>query len=130
MISGSYGVLQETAVSVFEDIWNVLKELYETYELYILIVIGLVVAYFALTRTIFRGSVYKTAQREPMCILTMAGRERSLEYLEKFGEIRGIEAQVIKYLRKNRSVPKKHLERTFGKVPVKNLIDDKMIKIV
>lgn len=96
----------------------------------IVIVIGLVILYFVLTRTIFRGTVYRTSQKEPIYVLTMSGRERSLEYLEKFGEIKGVEAQIINYLRENENITKKRLEKTFGTAPVKNLVKKGMIKIV
>ncbi|MBU7013579.1 MAG: hypothetical protein HXS52_11375 [Theionarchaea archaeon] len=130
MILGHVGILQETALSVLRDLWNALVNFILTYLLYILVVVLLVTVYVVVTRVFLRGSVYRTAAKEPMCVLSMAGRERSLEYLERFGELRGIEVQIINYLRKNKTVPKRYLEKTFGAAPVRRLIDDNMIKVV
>ncbi|MGC1120312.1 MAG: hypothetical protein WBA22_04385 [Candidatus Methanofastidiosia archaeon] len=130
MILSYTGILQETALDVLRDLWTALTNFILTYLLYILMVILLVIVYIVVTRMFLRGSVYKTAAKEPMCILTMSGRERSLEYLERFGELRGIEVQIINYLRKNKTVPKRYLEKTFGAAPVRRLIDDNMIKVV
>ncbi|MBU6998871.1 MAG: hypothetical protein HXS41_14360 [Theionarchaea archaeon] len=130
MILGHAGILQETASDVLRDLWNAFSNFILTYLLYILVVILLVTIYFVVTRVFLRGSVYKTASKEPMCMLTMSGRERSLEYLERFGELRGIEVQIINYLRKNKTVPKRYLEKTFGAAPVRKLIDENMIRVV
>lgn len=130
MIIGHIGILQETALDVLRDLWNAFTNFILTYLFYIVIGILLVIVYVVITRVFLRGSVYKTSAKEPMCMLTMSGRERSLEYLERFGELRGIDVQIINYLRKNKTVPKKYLEKTFGAAPVKRLIDDNMIRVV
>lgn len=125
-----YSILQESATSVIEDIVNLLKSLFSTYQLYILIAVGLIILYFVVTRLIFRGTIYKSARKEPMVALSMSGRERSLEYLERFGEMKGVDAQVIRYLRKHGSLPKKQLEKTFGSKVIRRLIEKEMIKVV
>ena len=120
----------ENEISVFEDLINFIVDLVEDYLQWIVIALGFIVLYFVLTRVLLRGTIYRTARKEPMCVLTMSGRERSLEYLEKFGGIRGIEAQVIRYLRKHGSVPRKQLENTFGVDAIRKLLEDEFIKIV
>ncbi|KYK35873.1 MAG: hypothetical protein AYK19_01325 [Theionarchaea archaeon DG-70-1] len=125
-----YSILQESATSVIEDIVNLLISLFSTYQLYILIAIGLIILYFVVTRLIFRGTIYKSARKEPMVTLSMSGRERSLEYLERFGEMKGVDAQVIRYLRKHGSLPKKQLEKTFGSKVIRRLIEKGMIRVV
>jgi hypothetical protein len=130
MISTCGRVLQETAPSVVEGLVDTLKGIFETYSFYILIVIGIVLLYFVVTRVLLRGTVYKTARKESMVILTMTGRERSLEYLERFGGIKGLEAQVIRYLRKHGSLPRKQLEKTFGTKAIKALVEDGYVNIV
>ncbi len=122
--------LQTTAIDVLKDLITALRDLIIDYINIIVLIIGVVILYFVLTRVIFKGSVYKSAHRESMCVLTMAGRERSLEYLERFGEIRGAEVQVIEYLRGNKNVSKKYLEKTFGVTSVRTLIEKGMIKVV
>lgn len=129
MISGYGSLLQETA-SALEDTLDSLKSLFVTYQLFILIGVGLVILYFVVTRVVFRGTVYKAARKESVCVLTMAGRERSLEYMEKFGEVKGIEAQIIRYLRKHGSIPKKYIEKTFGSKPLQALLEEGLVKIV
>jgi len=124
-----YGI-QETAITIVRDILNSLKDLIITNLQYILIAIGLILLYFVLTRLFLRGTVYKTARKEPVCVLSMSGRERSLEYLERFGEMKGIDAQVIRYLRKHGSVPKKYLEKTFGENVIQKLIEQGMIEVM
>lgn len=121
---------QTTAIDVLKDLILTIRNLIIDYLNIIVLISGLVILYFVLTRVFFRGSVYKTAQKEPMCVLTMAGRERSLEYLGKFGELRGVEVQVIEYLRENKNVSKRYLERTFGVTPVRTLIEKGMIGII
>ncbi len=124
-----YGI-RETAITIVRDILNSLKDLIITNLQYILIAIGLILLYFVLTRLFLRGTVYKTARKEPVCVLSMSGRERSLEYLERFGEMKGIDAQVIRYLRKHGSVPKKYLEKTFGENVIQKLIEQGMIEVM
>lgn len=124
------GLLQSNTSSAIGGFMEFLENLYSEYKLFILTIIAVIILYFVITRLLFRGTVYKTAQKEPSCFLTMAGRERSLEYLEKFGEMRGIEAQVIRYLRKHGSVPLKRLEKTFGREVIQKLLKDGMIAIV
>ncbi|MBU7012937.1 MAG: hypothetical protein HXS46_19825 [Theionarchaea archaeon] len=124
------GLLQPNTSSAIGGFMEFLENLYSEYKLFILTIIAVIILYFVITRLLFRGTVYKTAQKEPSCFLTMAGRERSLEYLEKFGEMRGIEAQVIRYLRKHGSVPLKHLEKTFGREVIQKLLKNGMIAIV
>ena len=130
MISTCGRVLQETTSSVIEGLVDTLKGIFETYSFYILIVVGIVLLYFLVTRVLLRGTVYKTARKEPMVVLTMTGRERSLEYLERFGGIKGVEAQVIRYLRKHGSLPRKKLEKTFGTNAIKALVEDGYVNIV
>ncbi len=125
-----YSILQHSVRSVFEDMWNSLKSLVITFRLFILIAVGLVILYVILTRVVLRPRVYKTAQKEPTCVLSMAGRERSLEYLEKFGGLTGLEIQVVKYLRKRRSVPYKKLGATFGEEVIQKLVKKGMVKVV
>jgi hypothetical protein len=124
------GNVLQTIIDVLKDMVATIINLISEYLFYIVIVIGLVILYFVLTRTIFRGTVYRTSQKEPIYVLTMSGRERSLEYLEKFGEIKGVEAQIINYLRENENITKKRLEKTFGTAPVRSLVKKGMIKIV
>lgn len=130
MISVYGSLLQETTASALEDTLDSLKTFFATYQSFILIGVGLVILYFVVTRVLLRGTVYKTAQREPVCVLTMAGRERSLEYMEKFGEVKGIEAQIIRYLRKHGSIRKKYIEKTFGSKPLQALLEEGLVKIV
>lgn len=125
-----HSILQESAPSAIEDVVSRLKGFFETYQLFILIAVGLIILYVVVTRLILRGTVYKTARKEPMVALSMSGRERSLEYLEKFGEMKGVDAQVIRYLRKHGSLPKKQLEKTFGSHVIRRLIEQGMIRIV
>lgn len=115
---------------VLNDLLTNAADFIDKYLNYIVIAIGIVILYFVLTRVFFRGTVYKTSHKDPLYVLTMAGRERSLEYLEKFGEIKGVEVQIINYLRENENVTKKRLEKTFGTGPVRNLVKKGMIKIV
>lgn len=123
-------LLQETAVTILKDLVNTFITFLIDYFQYILIGLALILIYVIVTRLLLRGTVYKTAQRDPMCILTMSGRERSLEYLERFGELKGVDAQVIRYLRKYGQVPKKNLEKTFGTHVVNKLIEDGMISVI
>ncbi len=126
----NHGVfLQQTIVTIFKDMWESLKQFIIRYQVRILSVIALIVVYFVVTRVLLRGKVYKTAQKEAVCLLTMSGRERSLEYLEKFGGMTGVEVQVVKFLRERGDVPKKYLEKTFGTKAVQKLIDNNMIEV-
>ena len=102
MIPVCNGLLQQGIIEILKDMWQTLLAQVIEFYVYILIAIGLVVLYFVVTKVILRAKVYKTAQKEPACVLSMSGRERSLEYLEKFGSITGLEAQVIRYLRKRK----------------------------
>jgi len=130
MIPGCNSFLQQGIIEILKDMWKTLLALVIEFYVYILIAVGLVVLYFVVTRVFLRAKVYKTAQKEPACVLSMSGRERSLEYLEKFGSITGLEAQVIRYLRKHQTVPVKRLEKTFGKDVIRKLIERGMIAVV
>ena len=130
MIATCSTILQETAVSVLRDLFDFVWILITGFWQYILLVIGIIALYFVITRVVLRGTTYKTAAKEPACVLTMSGRERSLEYLEKFGGVRGVEAQAIRYLRKHGTVPKKQMEKVFGVEAVKKLMEDGFITIV
>ncbi|MBU7017548.1 MAG: hypothetical protein HXS44_08565 [Theionarchaea archaeon] len=130
MVSIYGNLLQETAASVIRDLLEFFRTLIVAFWQYILIVLGLIALYFILTRVVLRGTTYKTAAKEPTCVLTMSGRERSLEYLERFGGIRGVEAQAIRYLRKHGEVPRKQLEKVFGTKAVKQLAEDGFISII
>jgi hypothetical protein len=129
MILKALTILQDTVFDIFKNLFIDVKNLIIQYLVYILAVIALILLYLVLTRVVFRGSVYQTKRRGAICTLTMAGEERSLEYLERFEEMKGIDIQVIEYLRKNQSVPQRKLENTFGSAPLKRLIEKGMIKV-
>lgn len=122
-------VLQHSIRSIFENLWSTLKSFVITFRLFILIAVGLVILYLIMTRVILRPRVYKTARKEPTCVLSMAGRERSLEYLEKFGGMTGLEIQVVTYLRKHGSVPYRTLGKTFGEEVIQKLIKKGMVGV-
>lgn len=123
-------LLQDTVFDIFKNLFYDVKSLIMEYIIYILAVIALILLYLVLTRVLFKGSVYQTKRRGAICTLSMAGEERSLEYLERFEDMKGIDIQVIEYMRKNQTVPKRQLEKTFGSAPVRRLIEKGMLKIV
>jgi hypothetical protein len=126
----AYGsALQIEFESVFSDIVDTIKELFFAYSLYIYIGIGLIFTYILLTRVIFRGTIYKTSKKGKICTLTMAGEERSLEYMYKFGGMNEIEIRTIQYLRKYNSVPYKKLKEAVGEDTIGNLVKNGLLKI-
>ncbi|MBU7044716.1 MAG: hypothetical protein HXS47_14080 [Theionarchaea archaeon] len=129
MISVYGRVLQVEFNSVFSDIMQTLEDFFFSYSMYIFIVAGLIIIYLILTRVIFRGTIYKTAKKGKVCLLTMAGEERSLDYMRKFGGMKEIEVRTIKYLRKYNSVPYKKLEEAVGKDTIRNLVENGLLKV-
>jgi hypothetical protein len=129
MISAYGNLFLQSIVSRLREIWNSLENFFGIFWDIILIVAGIIILYLVVTRVFLRGTTYKTARKESTCVLTMPGRERSLEYLERFGGIKGVEAQAIRYLRKHGPIPKKNLEKTFGSNVIKALLEDGFIKI-
>jgi hypothetical protein len=129
MISVYGSALQIEFGSVFSDILETIKEIFFTYELYIYVAIGLIFIYIILTRVIFRGTTYKTSKRGKVCMLTMAGEERSLEYMHKFGGMKEIEIRTIQYLRKYNSVPYDKLSEAVGEETIDNLVENGLLKI-
>jgi len=129
MISGYSWVLQVEFSSIFSDILNTLEELFYTYSMYIFIAIGLVVIYLVLTRVIFRGTTYRTSRKGKVCILTMAGKERSLEYMYKFAGMKEIEVRTLEYLRKYKSVSHKKLEEAVGEDVIQKLVREGFVEI-
>ncbi|MGD2248714.1 MAG: hypothetical protein PVF58_09930 [Candidatus Methanofastidiosia archaeon] len=129
MILNALTILQDTVFDIFKNLFIDVKNIIIQYLVYILAVIALILLYLVLTRVVFRGSVYRTERKGAICTLTMAGEERSLEYLERFEGMKGIDIQVIEYLRKNQSIPQRKLEKTFGSAPVKRLIEMGLIKV-
>jgi len=57
-----------------------------------------------------------------MCILTVMGKERSLDYLKSFTHMTPEQISIINYLRKNETAPLGALAKRFGKENVEILI--------
>ena len=129
MIPGCRVVLQVEFSSIFSDIMTTLEELFYAYSMYVFMVLGLVLIYLILTRVIFRGTTYQISKKGKVCVLTMAGKERSLEYMQKFGGMKEIEVRTIEYLRTHKSVSYKKLEDAVGEDVIQNLMREGFIEI-
>jgi hypothetical protein len=95
---------------------------------YIVVVIAAIITYAVASHILFRTKGYQPRDRS-MCILSIAGKERSLEYLQNFTHMSSEQIATIKYLRENEPVPLNVLSKRFGKRNVMILIRQDYINL-
>ncbi len=89
--------------------------------LYIVIIFVAIIAYAIASHVMFRYKGYQPTEGKT-CILSIMGKERSLDYLKNFTHMSPEQIAIISYLRKNESAPLGALVRRFGKENVEVLI--------
>lgn len=88
---------------------------------YIVLIIVAVIAYAVASHVFFRMKGYQPSGKSE-CILTVMGKERSLDYIRSFTHMSPQQIEIIKYLRKNESAPLNALCKRYGKENVEMLI--------
>jgi len=107
----------DTIVSAFTRAFQFIVE----HPLYIVLIFGAIIAYAIASHLRFRYKGYQP-QEGKMCILTVMGKERSLDYLKSFTHMTPEQISIINYLRKNETAPLGALAKRFGKENVEILI--------
>ena len=94
--------------------------------LYIALILTAIIIYAVASHVFFRVKGYQPVDKA-MCSLSIAGKERSLEYLQNFTHMSQAQIAVIKYLRKNEPVARSTLNKRFGKRNVDILIHQEYV---
>jgi hypothetical protein len=88
---------------------------------YIIIILAAIIIYAVVNHVFFKVKGYQP-QDKAVCTLSIAGKERSLDYLRGFTHVTEEQIAAIDYLRKNEPVPLSALSKRFGKRNVQILI--------
>jgi hypothetical protein len=92
----------------------------------IVVIIAAIILYALVNHLVFRYRGYQPREKT-MCALSVAGKERSLEYLRDFTQIPPEQLEIVKYLRSNEPVSTVALSKRFGKHNVEALIHKEYI---
>ncbi|KYK38918.1 MAG: hypothetical protein HXS46_12020 [Theionarchaea archaeon] len=88
---------------------------------YVVLILVAIIAYAVASHVFFRMKGYQPSGKS-VCILTVMGKERSLDYLRSFTHMSPQQIETIRYLRKNESAPFNALCKRYGKENVEVLI--------
>lgn len=115
--------------SIIDSIVNGLVKIFDfiisNYIIFVLILVAIII-YAIASHVFFKTKGYQPKDRA-MCTLSIAGKERSLEYLQSFTHMSPEQITVIKYLRENEPVPLNILVKRFGKRNVMILVRQEYI---
>lgn len=115
--------------SIIDSIVNGLVKIFDfiisNYIIFVLILVAIII-YAIASHVFFKTKGYQPKDRA-MCTLSIAGKERSLEYLQSFTHMSPEQIAVIKYLRENEPVPLNILVKRFGKRNVMILVRQEYI---
>lgn len=93
---------------------------------YIVLILAAIILYALASHLVFKYRGYQPREKT-MCILSIAGKERSLEYLRDFTHMSPEQIEIIRYLRSHEPVPVAALSKRFGKHNVDALIHTEYI---
>ncbi|MBU7040322.1 MAG: hypothetical protein HXS45_05895 [Theionarchaea archaeon] len=96
-------------------------DFFTAHPLYIVLIIAAIVAYAAISHLLFRMKGYQPREKT-LCTLSIAGKERSLEYLRDFTHMSAQQIEAIKHLREHEPVPAATMVKRFGKENIEELI--------
>lgn len=117
----------ESTIDGLVDKFTAIYDFIRTHPEYIIIVLAIIILYAVINHVMFKMKGYQPGKKT-MCILSVFGKERSLEYLENFTHMPQGQIEVIKYLRKNEPIPLNTLIKRFGKENVGPLINEEYIE--
>jgi hypothetical protein len=109
-------------VSILSRIFNFIVE----HPQYVVIILAGIILYAIINHLVFRLGGFQPREKT-MCVLSMMGKERSLDYLRTFTHMPSEQVEIIKYLRKNEPVSLGPLGKRFGKHNVELLIRQEYI---
>lgn len=92
-----------------------------THPQYVILILAAIIAYAVVSHVFFKAKGYQPKDKA-MCTLSIAGKERSLDYLKRFTHMPEEQIAVIYYLRKNESAPLSALSKRFGRGNIQELI--------
>ncbi|MBU7015771.1 MAG: hypothetical protein HXS52_09595 [Theionarchaea archaeon] len=110
--------------SVIDTIVDALTGFYEfivAHPLYIAIIVIAVIVYAAVSHLFFRMKGYQPREKT-LCTLSIAGKERSLEYLRDFTHMSPQQIEAIEHLREHEPVPIAAMAKRFGKDSIEELV--------
>jgi len=93
---------------------------------YIAAILVIVIVYAVASHFFFRVKGYQP-QQKTICTLSIAGKERSLDYLKTFTHMTQEQIAIIQYLREKESASRSALSKRFGKQNVDILIRQEYI---
>jgi len=115
--------------SIIDSVVNGLVKIFDfiisNYIIFVLIFVAIII-YAVASHVFFKTKGYQPKDRA-MCTLSIAGKERSLEYLQNFTHMSPEQIAVIKYLRENEPIPLNILAKRFGKRNVMILVRQEYI---
>ncbi len=116
-------------IQTIDSIVETLEGVYESikgHPEYIVLILAVIILYALASHLRFRYKGYQPREKT-MCILSIAGKERSLEYLRDFTHMPPEQIEIINYLRSHEPVPVTALSNRFGKHNVEALIHKEYI---
>ncbi|MGD2249886.1 MAG: hypothetical protein PVF58_15875 [Candidatus Methanofastidiosia archaeon] len=118
----------ESTIDSVVDKLTAIYTFIRTHPEYIIIILSIIVLYAVINHVMFKMKGYQPGEKT-MCILSVFGKERSLEYLRDFTHMPQGQIEVIKYLRKNEPVSLNTLIKRFGRENVGPLITEEYITL-
>jgi hypothetical protein len=109
-------------VNILSRIFNFIVE----HPQYIVIVLAAIILYAIINHLVFKIRGFQPGEKT-MCVLSIMGKERSLDYLRTFTHMPPEQVEIIEYLRKNEPVSLGPLGKRFGKHNVESLVRQEYI---
>jgi hypothetical protein len=107
----------DTVVDTLTGIFNFVA----AHPIYIVLIVAAIIVYAAVSHLMFRMKGYQPREKT-LCTLSIAGKERSLEYLRDFTHMSPQQIEAIKHLREHEPVPVAAMTKRFGKESIEELI--------
>lgn len=115
--------------SIIDAIVNALTSAFNFimgHPMYFVLIFLAIIAYAIASHLFFKAKGYQPRDRST-CILSIIGKERSLDYLQNFTHMPPEQIEIIKYLRQNESASVSALIKRYGRENVETLVRQEYI---
>jgi hypothetical protein len=119
----------ETVIDSIVDALYTAFNFIMTHPMYFVLIFVAIIIYAVVSHVFFKVKGYQP-QDKTLCTLSIAGKERSLDYLKNFTHMSQEQIAVISYLRKHEQVSLSALIKRFGRKNVDPLIRKEYIRLI